>query len=116
MCLLCGCFNTAIDVPPAQNQPHEPPATGASLQNAYKNFGPSFASQQALLAFDATPATAYTIGPGDSITITVWAHQELSGKHVVGPDGNIQMPFVGSVNLAGLTADARRAQDEPRAV
>jgi polysaccharide export outer membrane protein len=102
MSLLCGCFNSTIDVPVQS----EPLTKGAPLQNAYKNFGPSFASQKALLAFDATPEKAYTIGPGDSITVTVWAHPELSGKHVVGPDGNIQMPFVGSVNLAGLTADA----------
>ena len=101
---LSGCFNTSINAP-ASDQRRATPPPGGSLQNAYKNFGPSFASQQALVAFDNTPQAAYTIGPGDAITITVWGHPELSGKHLVGPDGNIQLSFVGSVNVGNLTAD-----------
>lgn len=103
MSLLCGCFNAAGSA--MSDRPVMPPAKAVPLQNAYKNFGPSFASQQALLAFDSAPQAAYAIGPGDSITVTVWAHPDLSGKHVVGPDGNIQLPFVGSVKVSGLTAD-----------
>jgi polysaccharide biosynthesis/export protein len=101
---LSGCFTTSINAP-ASDQGLTVPMPGASLQNAYKSFGPSFASQQALVAFDNTPQAAYTIGPGDAITITVWGHSELSGKHLVGPDGNIQLSFVGSVNVGNLTAD-----------
>jgi polysaccharide export outer membrane protein len=101
--LLSGCFSSASDAPPVQQ--HLPTVKPEPLENAYKNFGPSFATQQALVAFDGAPQTAYTIGPGDSITVIVWAHPELSGKHIVGPDGNIQMPFIGSVKLGGLTAD-----------
>jgi polysaccharide export outer membrane protein len=98
MSLLGGCFSAAAKPPASVPQ-------GQPLQNAYTNFGPTYATEQALLTFDHAPQTAYTIGPGDSIAVTVWAHPELSGKHVVGPDGNIQMPFVGSVKIAGLTAD-----------
>jgi polysaccharide export outer membrane protein len=104
MTVLCGCFNTAINAP-AGDQPLAPAAQALPLQSAYRNFGPSFASQQALLAFDSVPQTVYTIGPGDSITVTVWAHPELSGKHLVGPDGNIQFPFIGSIKVGDLTAD-----------
>jgi polysaccharide biosynthesis/export protein len=102
--LLCGCFNAAGSLPQADRQIAEL-SKAAPLQNSYDNFGPSFATQRALLAFDSTPQAVYTIGPGDSITVTVWAHPELSGKHVVGPDGNIQLPFVGSVRVGDLTAD-----------
>jgi polysaccharide biosynthesis/export protein len=103
--LLCGCFNSANKAP-ATDRHGAPVPDGPPLQNAYKNFGPSFATQNALIAFGRTPETAYTIGPGDSLGVTVWGHPELSGKHVVGPDGNIQMPFVGNAKLEGLTADA----------
>jgi len=47
----------------------------------------------------------YKIGPGDSITLTVFGHPEISGHRTVGPDGNIQVVLLGSVGIAGLTAD-----------
>jgi polysaccharide export outer membrane protein len=47
----------------------------------------------------------YKIGPGDSITLTVFGHPEISGRRTVGPDGNIQVVLLGSVAVAGLTAD-----------
>src|SRR5580704_16703706 len=52
-----------------------------------------------------TPNGRYILGSGDVITVTVWGHPELSGKRVIGPDGEIQLPFVGSFRIAGLTAD-----------
>ena len=51
------------------------------------------------------PAGRYILGSGDVVTVTVWGHRELSGKRVIGPDGEIQVPFVGSFRMAGLTAD-----------
>jgi polysaccharide export outer membrane protein len=56
------------------------------------------------------PPTRYTLGPGDVVTVTVWGHPELSGKHVVGPDGDIQLPFVGSIKIANLSADDASAK------
>src|SRR5271156_2345950 len=53
----------------------------------------------------AAPAGRYIIGSGDVVTVTVWGHPELSGKRVIGPDGQIQLPFVGSFKVAGLNAD-----------
>jgi polysaccharide export outer membrane protein len=57
------------------------------------------------LAQTQRPAGKYTLGSGDVVTVTVWGHRELSGKRVVGPDGQIQLPFVGSFPVAGLSAD-----------
>ena len=51
------------------------------------------------------PAGKYVLGSGDVVTVTVWGHPELSGKRVIGPDGEIQLPFVGSFKVAGLNAD-----------
>ncbi len=47
----------------------------------------------------------YILAPGDVVTVTVWGHPELSGKRTIGPDGDIQLPFVGSFKVAGYNAD-----------
>jgi polysaccharide export outer membrane protein len=52
-----------------------------------------------------TPSGKYILGAGDVVTVTVWGRPELSGKRVIGPDGEIQLPFVGSFRVAGLNAD-----------
>jgi polysaccharide export outer membrane protein len=54
---------------------------------------------------DQDSSNQYKIGPGDSITLTVFGHPEISGRRTVGPDGNIQVVLLGSVVVAGLTAD-----------
>jgi polysaccharide export outer membrane protein len=54
---------------------------------------------------DQASSSQYKIGPGDSITLTVFGHPEISGRRIVGPDGNIQVALLGSVLVAGLTAD-----------
>jgi polysaccharide export outer membrane protein len=45
----------------------------------------------------------YRIGPGDSLEVTVWHNQDLSGKMLVRPDGGISMPIIGDVVAAGRT-------------
>jgi polysaccharide export outer membrane protein len=52
-----------------------------------------------------SPHGKYVLGSGDVVTVTVWGHPELSGKRVIGPDGEIQLPFVGSFRVADLNAD-----------
>lgn len=56
------------------------------------------------------PSGRYILGLGDVVTVTVWGHPELSGKRVIGPDGEIQIPFVGSYRVAGLDADSAGAK------
>ena len=67
-------------------------------------------------------AAAYTIGPGDVLNIVVWDHPELAitaagssstvdatsltsvgNGYNVSPDGLIQFPYVGQIQLAGMT-------------
>lgn len=71
--------------------------------NVPEGFGNSASLDQ--LPQIAGPPGKYVMGPGDVITVTVWGHQELSGRRVIGPDGNIQLPFVGSFPVAGLNAE-----------
>ena len=55
--------------------------------------------------FEASAVQAYTLEPGDEISLEVWGRENLSGKHIVGPDGKITIPVVGVLKLAGLTRE-----------
>ena len=45
----------------------------------------------------------YLVGPGDLFNLTVFDAKELSGKLEVLNDGSISLPFIGSINVEGLT-------------
>jgi len=47
----------------------------------------------------------YRLGTGDEITIEVWGHPELSGKHIIGPDGKITLSLVGPFQMTGLSRE-----------
>lgn len=47
----------------------------------------------------------YRLGPGDLINITVLGEPLLSGDQLIGPDGTIRLPLIGTVTAAGLTLD-----------
>jgi polysaccharide export outer membrane protein len=93
--LLAGCATQTV----------VPPLPPGALHNSYEQDHLSAATTQAISEFDDVPQGRYTIGPGDKVNITVWARPELSGPHVVGPDGDIQVPFLGSVRIAESTPD-----------
>ena len=72
----------------------------------------------ALLAYQPS---AYRIGPGDALYITVWDHPELTAPagpqqqiyangRLVRPDGTLYYPYVGSIEVAGLTLEQLRAE------
>lgn len=43
-----------------------------------------------------------TLGPGDVFIVRVYGEEELSGSHQVAPDGTIDFPLLGSVEVSGL--------------
>ncbi len=52
---------------------------------------------------DRIPVTAdYTIGPGDEIVIRAWGQIDVDFRTVVDRNGDIFVPKVGTINLAGL--------------
>jgi polysaccharide biosynthesis/export protein len=59
----------------------------------------------ALRAFEAPADQPYQLGRGDEISVEAIGRPELTGKHVIGPDGKITMPIAGSVAVADLTRD-----------
>jgi polysaccharide export outer membrane protein len=56
-----------------------------------------------LREFEAPEDRDYRLGEGDEIQVSVWGRTELSGKHTIGPDGNITLPYVGLFPIANLT-------------
>ena len=47
-----------------------------------------------------------TLGPGDVFMVRVYGEEELSGDHQVAPDGTIDFPLLGSVQVNGLEPPA----------
>jgi polysaccharide biosynthesis/export protein len=87
--------------------PKKPSKQSTELTGAPEGFG-NGATQVANLdeiPQIQSPHGKYVLGSGDVVTVTVWGHPELSGKRVIGPDGEIQLPFVGSFRVADLNAD-----------
>jgi polysaccharide export outer membrane protein len=50
-------------------------------------------------------AQQFTFGPGDTIQITVWRHDDLTMNVTIAPDGAISYPLIGRVQVAGMTYD-----------
>lgn len=46
---------------------------------------------------------AFTFGPGDSLRVWVWRHDDLTMDVTIAPDGAISYPLVGRIVVAGLT-------------
>ncbi len=47
----------------------------------------------------------YYLGAGDEITVEIWGYPELSGKHIIGPDGKITIPLVGTLKVADFSRE-----------
>lgn len=53
----------------------------------------------------ATPMN-YVLGPDDELLVTVYGVQEYTGELLVSDEGNINVPNVGQIRVAGLTIEA----------
>jgi polysaccharide export outer membrane protein len=104
------CFSLSISWAPAASSQTVPsqtplvPGSGApsSLGNSYADLqrrGVDIESSQPDIH------EQYLLGGGDEISVMVTGRPELSGNHIVGPDGRITMPMVGSVDLGEKSRD-----------
>ncbi len=59
----------------------------------------------ALREFEPAADEEYRLGRGDEISIEVIGRPEMNSKHLIGPDGKITLPLVGSVALADKTRE-----------
>jgi polysaccharide biosynthesis/export protein len=59
-----------------------------------------------------TNSSALVIGPGDEVELTVYGAPDLSQHTRVNADGNISMPLIGYVRMAGLSSSEAEAAIE----
>ncbi|MGA7294396.1 MAG: polysaccharide biosynthesis/export family protein [Terriglobales bacterium] len=59
-------------------------------------------------------SSALVIGPGDEVEVTVYGAPDLSEHARVSADGNISMPLIDYVRIAGLTSSEAEAAIEAR--
>jgi polysaccharide biosynthesis/export protein len=96
-----GMNPSQIGASSAQSTQLAPSAGFPSENQGLGNLG----ADNGLPGIQAPGGGKYVLAPGDAVTVTVWGHPELSGKRIIGPDGDIQLPFVGSFKVAGYNAD-----------
>lgn len=78
----------------------------ASAQDLVKVQSPApSASSSTFLSGGVTP-----IGPGDLLEISVFDTPELSGKVRVSNSGDVSLPLIGALHVAGLTSDEMQAR------
>jgi polysaccharide export outer membrane protein len=94
----------AQDAVPKQDAPKEPSGNaGVPPGDSPEQNKPQQANSSALV-----------LGPGDEVEIAVYGAPDLSGHSRVTPDGNISMPLVGYIRVAGLTSSEAEAAIETR--
>lgn len=100
--------NPAVNVTPPREEP--------SPENEFQNFVEvSIGKKLPIFGYDLfrNPPTTfapaeripitgnYIVGPGDELLISIWGQVTLTGRMVVDREGNIHIPHVGPVNVAG---------------
>jgi polysaccharide export outer membrane protein len=88
------------------------PLPNTPTANAHAVFTPAeksekieYMDREALAAFEAPADPVYRLGEGDQISVSVWGRPELTGKHVIGPDGRITLPLAGPMRVADSTRE-----------
>lgn len=71
-------------------------------------------SKEDLALLEESSYPIYQIGSGDVVRVDVFGRPEVSGRHVVGPDGAITVPIVGEIALAENTREQGRNLIEKR--
>jgi len=62
---------------------------------------------------DAPDRLAYTVNPGDILSISVWKEEDLQRQVIVRPDGVFSFPLAGDIQAEGKSVEqVRRAVEE----
>lgn len=56
----------------------------------------------------ADAAAAATMMPGDGLQIQIWREPDLSGEFVLNENGDVTLPLLGTIHLAGVPLDEVR--------
>ncbi len=114
--------NSITNEPPVLRRPA--PYNLASLRDLYtqipdssdklKRFGSeAFLRRDRAVAgsvpLDVPIGPDYVLGPGDSLTISLWGGVSQTLSRVVSPDGHLSLPEAGDIQIAGLTLEKAQA-------
>ncbi len=97
---LAGCAAPEVAPPDLQPRVQAAPATFELPERKA-----TFSNAEAIALFESQVPSQYLLGAGDKITVIVAGRADLSGQHTLGPDGNITLPFAGTINMLDLTRD-----------
>jgi polysaccharide export outer membrane protein len=90
---------TQADAQTSERTPEPGTATSAPQDSGLQRHPLDLESSQ------PDPNEEYMLGGGDDVVVSVAGRPELSGPHVIGPDGRITMPVIGTVNIGEKTRD-----------
>ena len=65
--------------------------------------GPALDVASAPAAVAGSPGGEYRLGSGDKVRVIVFGEQDLSGEFVVGDNGTVDLPLIGSVDARGAS-------------
>lgn len=81
-------------------------AANAAFKPVQKAQAAPLLSKEDLALIEESSNPVYRIGAGDVVRLDVYGRPEVSGKHVVGPDGTITVPLIGDVVIGDQTREA----------
>jgi polysaccharide export outer membrane protein len=96
------------------NPPQDPGANGDPARpadTAREPLAPPAGTSEKTSRIEAS-SSALVLGPGDEADVTVYGAPDLSGHTRVGADGNISIPLIGYVRVAGLSSSEAEAAIE----
>jgi polysaccharide export outer membrane protein len=73
------------------------------LSGCNANSGANLPPLEQAAAAGPTSPSAYKLGPGDKLKVTVFGAEDMSGDFIVTDNGFVASPLVGDVKAAGLT-------------
>lgn len=101
------------DLPTLSEPAPQPGSVMVTPQPGSPTVSPTVAPQPVIPQTIAPPpvvspgyaSSAYILGPGDTVDVSVYGYEEYTGPVSVLPDGTITLPLVGRVAASGLTTD-----------
>ena len=86
----------------------KPPVHTETFRPIEKQSATALMSKEDLALIEESNNPVYRIGSGDVVRLEVFGRPEVSGKHIVGPDGNITVPLAGDIALGDRTREEGR--------
>lgn len=100
--LLPACSNLSQSLREGEAAAHG----GVAFKSVQKAEVAPLLSKEDLALLEESVNPVYRIGSGDVVRLDVYGRPEVSGKHVVGPDGMITVPMIGNVFIKEMTREA----------